>query len=310
MLITALAKLNGIQYSVKGVRNSVDFDYEQQLHMIGESLDFNGETCILFANPTLAHVSSSTVKGILLEQGAIEDYVPLNIKQALEQRLLGQTIVGVTGSIASGKSTLCGRLVAMGEQDNVEVHHLDLDKLGHNILADTATPIARTTQAQLIGALGAQITIQGTISREKLSAVIFSDIEARQVLNSIMKEPIQVYLRQALRGRKGLILVEGALLAEADTLRSCNNTLIVTSTPEHQQMRRLQARELSETPARQRIQAQWSCHHKTKTINHSIQQNGFGKLWQIDTQSDRAETETHLLYHSLVNLHQHGYTAL
>jgi phosphopantetheine adenylyltransferase len=44
-------------------------------------------------------LSSSSVKGVLKEQGNIRDYVPLIVKQATEGRLLGQYMAGVTGSV-------------------------------------------------------------------------------------------------------------------------------------------------------------------------------------------------------------------
>ncbi|MBP7848445.1 hypothetical protein KA013_04525 [Patescibacteria group bacterium] len=50
------------------------------------------------------HVASSVTKAVLKEQGQIDQYVKLNVKHFMEARMLGQYVVGVTGTIGAGKS--------------------------------------------------------------------------------------------------------------------------------------------------------------------------------------------------------------
>jgi putative protein kinase ArgK-like GTPase of G3E family len=86
------------------------------------------------------HVSSSATKAILKEQGKIDEYVTLNVKHALEARLLGQYLFGVTGTIGAGKSYITDQFVALGEKYAIPVHNLDLDKVGHKILGEYTEP--------------------------------------------------------------------------------------------------------------------------------------------------------------------------
>lgn len=74
---------------VKGVRDVKDFSYEQLLHQVGVSQKLGIETILLFARKDLEHVSSSVVKAIQKEQGFIHEYVPLCVKQRLEERMSG-----------------------------------------------------------------------------------------------------------------------------------------------------------------------------------------------------------------------------
>ena len=89
---------------VRGIRNGKDFEMEQELQRAIERQKLGIETFFLNAKQLVSDVSSSAVKSVLKEQGDIKPYAPLIIKQAMEGRLLGQYIAGVTGSVGSGKS--------------------------------------------------------------------------------------------------------------------------------------------------------------------------------------------------------------
>jgi len=78
----------GADVIVKGVRNPSDFEYEANLYHLGESQKLGIDTFILIARPQLAHISSSAAKEIQKDQGLIHEYVPLNVKQALEIKLV------------------------------------------------------------------------------------------------------------------------------------------------------------------------------------------------------------------------------
>ena len=75
-MVVDFATEQGAQVIVKGVRNAADFDYEQVHHLVGLSQRAGIDTHVLFADPRLAHVSSSAVKAIQLEHGFIHELVP------------------------------------------------------------------------------------------------------------------------------------------------------------------------------------------------------------------------------------------
>ncbi|MDR0282335.1 MAG: dephospho-CoA kinase [Candidatus Peribacteria bacterium] len=86
------------------------------------------------------HVSSSVAKAVLKEQGQITDYVTLNIKHALEARMMNQYFFGITGTIGSGKSYVTEQFVQLGKKYHIPVYNIDLDRVGHKILGEYSEP--------------------------------------------------------------------------------------------------------------------------------------------------------------------------
>lgn len=137
-LLVDFAYEQGASCTFKGLRDGVDFDYEVELHYIGESQGLEIETVLIPAKQDKTHLSSSNVKALQKEQGLIHSYVPLHVKQSLEHSISNQLIVGVTGNSGSGKSTLCRRI---GTYSNYfETHHIDVDVLVHQIYDPKQTP--------------------------------------------------------------------------------------------------------------------------------------------------------------------------
>ena len=133
-LLVDLACEQGISFVVRGVRDGDDFHDELLLHQVGESQKLGIETVLLPGRRDLNHVSSGAAKALQREQGLIHDFVPLAAKRALEERLSGQSIIGVTGEIGVGKSHLCRRLVDLGHGQGLEIHHIELDRIAHDTL--------------------------------------------------------------------------------------------------------------------------------------------------------------------------------
>lgn len=289
-MVVDFASEQGASVIVKGVRNASDFDYEQVHHMVGVSQRAGIDTYVLFADPRLAHVSSSTVKAIQQEHGFIHDYVPLVVKAALEEKLSGQILIGVTGSVGAGKSTLCAQIEALGQARGLAVHNIDLDKLAHRILQNATSPLHQETCQTLVRRFGEDIQENGQIVRQRLAARIFGDAQALADLNQIMAWPMMVSLRKALYGLKGLVLLNGALLAEAQLLPLCNNRVVLVSASQQAQNARLAARAYSPTEAASRLDAQWTSSKKQAVIEAAIASQGFGQLWSWDS-SDAPDTQ-------------------
>lgn len=273
----------GVKVIVKGVRNSADFDYEQMLHQVGESQEMGIDTHILFADPKLAHVSSSTVKGIQFEHGDIQSYVSLPVKSALEQRVSNQIIVGVTGSVACGKSTISNELVLAGEDLGVDVHDIDLDVLGHQIFSDLSIPLHKHTTEKLIERHGQSIEKDGYINRKALAEIVFSNKSELDYLNALMKKPLAILLRRTLQGKEGIILLNGALLVEAGYMSDCNNHLVVIDVDRKAQESRMIHRGLNIEQIEQRLSSQKSSSDKILLAKEKIDQDNFGNVWRIDT---------------------------
>ncbi len=66
---------------IRGVRNSSDFDYEQQMANMNKQLNHNCETIFLMPDAEYASISSTLVKEIALNNGNIEKFIPLEIQE-------------------------------------------------------------------------------------------------------------------------------------------------------------------------------------------------------------------------------------
>ncbi len=282
-MVVDFASGQGANIVVKGIRNATDFEYEQTHHLVGASQQAGIDTHLLFADPALSHVSSSAVKAIQIEHGTLNHYVPLAVKFALEAKISKQLIIGVTGEIASGKSTLCEQLIQVAEVKGLPVHNIDMDRMGHALLQDASSPMHQQTSQLVIERFGSDICIDGIIDRKLLATKIFGDSKALKDLNTMLIKPMTVLLRKSLYGKQGLILLNGALIAEADLLEVCNNNVVITTTTPKQQEIRLKNRGHSTQEINRRRSSQWSYCAKKKSIEKSIARHSFGHLWIRDT---------------------------
>lgn len=279
-LLVDFAYEQDVSVIVKGVRNSQDFAYENFLHQLGESQKLGIDTFILFARPELAHISSSAVKALQKDNGFIQGYVPLHVKQALEAKMAKQYIIGVTGEIGTGKSYLSKSFTECGLKLGIETHHIDLDAIGHQILEELTEPKYLKIREQLIDCFGKEVgDPSGMINRKKLGQVVFNDAAALSKLNSIMGKPILVRLKRELYGKSGLIILNAALLVETGTEQLCNNNVVLMQCSKSTQEQRLLSRGLTKPQIRRRLDSQYSFLEKKKIIENAITSNNHGRLW-------------------------------
>jgi len=104
------------------------------LHSVGKTQKLGIDTHILFADPSLAHISSTAVKEVAKHSGDIHELVPLHVKQAIEEKICQQYIIGLTGEIGCGKSHLGAELARIYCKDVCckTVHNIELDHIGQN----------------------------------------------------------------------------------------------------------------------------------------------------------------------------------
>ena len=74
--VVLYAKENLITTIVKGARNSVDFEYEKSLHQVGNDINPDVETVILFAKPQYERVSSSAARELIRYGLDLSNYLP------------------------------------------------------------------------------------------------------------------------------------------------------------------------------------------------------------------------------------------
>lgn len=285
-MLVDFAYENNIDVIVKGVRSSADFEYEMGLHNLGDSQKLHIDTFILFAQPSLAHISSSAVKDIQKEQGLIQDYVPAYVKQCLESKIGQQYIVGLTGEIGSGKSHVGKKLLELAKKNKLEAHNIELDDLARQIQSNLKEEKYEAVRKQIVNAFGPEVVnLDGSINRKVLGEIVFSDQKKLKKLNEIMETPILVRLRRELKNKKGLIILNAALLAEAKMSQLSNYNTILLSVDEKTQNQRLLDRGLTQEQIKRRLNSQYDFLSKKKSLKTEIERNKHGQLWVLDNQN-------------------------
>jgi pantetheine-phosphate adenylyltransferase len=288
---------------IKGVRDAKDAGDEETQALVNKALQKGIETFILFADPKLKHISSSMVKEVQREQGLIHEFVPLYVKQKLEERLSGQYIVGITGEIGAGKSYIANKMVELGRAMGIPVHWIDLDKIGHQILGEAPEPRYGAVREEIAKRFGQHLLLpDGTIDRKKLGELVFADHELLHQLNGMMYEPMLLRLRrQELPGKKGLILFDAALIAEVQMGPLSNLKVILPSVDKKSQRRRLQERGYSKDKIDRRLESQHDYYLKKRSLEEAIENEHYGTIWTIDNSDGADPTQIDRLFDDVIN---------
>jgi len=176
--------------------------------------------------------------------------------------------VGLTGGIATGKSTVARMLADLGARV------IDADAIARE-LQRPGGAICK----QIVEAFGPCILkADGSIDRARLGELVFSHPEKREILERIMHPPIiareEEILQEWERSRQvEVAVVEEALLLEVGSRARFHRLLVVTAT-EEQQVKRLEDKGLSRRQALQRIRAQMPLSRKVEEADYVIDNSG------------------------------------
>ena len=284
-LVSDYAREKGVQSILKGIRNIQDTEYEKMLHEITVSQENGIDTFVLFSDPKDQKISSSSVKELIKFNADVRDYVPLYTKQMLEIAQNGQYIMGVTGGIGSGKSFITNLMSHNIFQINgLSTINVDLDVISNNITYSTAYDSNQEViylRSKVFELLGLHYPLYGThvhdsLLKEKLKNRVFSDAEFNAQLG-ILYRPVMIReIRKQIAGKSGLIILNGALLVDADMHYLCNNNVVVVSSSDFEVNERLMHRYNDQAEVNRRINAQLSSIEKLGVLNQSIKSDGHG----------------------------------
>jgi len=182
----------------------------------------------------------------------------------------GHTLVlGITGNIASGKSTVSRELARRG------AIVVDADQLAREVVASGTSALKK-----IVEAFGKEIlNNSGELNRDKLGQMVFADVKVRAMLNRIVHPEIaekSVARLQELKQRTDipLIVYEAPLLFEVGAESRVDQVLVVKIDPE-EQLKRLRARDgLSDDAAQQRMVAQMPQQEKLSRADYVIDNSG------------------------------------
>ena len=176
-------------------------------------------------------------------------------------------IIGITGGIASGKSTVTNFLRQKGFQV------VDADAVVHQL----QKPGGRLFQA-LVQHFGQEIILEnGELNRPLLASLIFSNPEERewskQIQGEIIREELAT-LRDQLTQTEEIFFMDIPLLFEQDYSSWFNETWLVYVEPDVQMERLMKRDQLSKDLAISRLSAQWPLEEKKGLASQVIDNNG------------------------------------
>ncbi|BCU81083.1 dephospho-CoA kinase [Polycladomyces abyssicola] len=189
-------------------------------------------------------------------------------------------VIGLTGGIATGKSTVSRMLAERG------AHIIDADQVAREVVEPHTEGWHR-----IRARFGKEVFHpDGTLNRQALGARVFRDAEARETLNQML-HPLIVEQMQILTKRwrerdpDGIVVWDTPLLIEGNLTKSVEKVIVVY-VPESLQLQRLMARDgLSEEEARRRIASQISIEEKKRFADFLIDNSG--NLAETERQVDQ-----------------------
>lgn len=195
-------------------------------------------------------------------------------------------IIGLTGNIATGKSTILDYVASKG------AFVIDADKLAHQAMAPDGT-----AYQSIVELFGKEILHpDGTINRRALGKIVFSDPEKLGQLEQVVHPAVFDLARQQMSGTSSTVIVlEAVKLLEAGLLVTlCHEVWVVASAPEVQLQRLRDSRGMDEADARLRMRMQSPQAAKINQADRVIYNNG--TLEELYAQLDRIWEELRRKY--------------
>lgn len=187
-------------------------------------------------------------------------------------------IIGLTGSIATGKSTVANRFKEHG------IPVVDADLIARQVVEPGSETLQKIAQAFGESALHAD----GTMNREEIGRQIFGNEEKRALLNGIIHPAIRKeMLRQKdhhLANGKKIVILDIPLLFESKLEHFVEQILVVATSREIQKQRLMARNGLSEQEALERMNSQLSIDDKAKWADEVIKNDG--TLEELEAQVD------------------------
>ncbi|MGD9589336.1 MAG: dephospho-CoA kinase [Pyrinomonadaceae bacterium] len=173
--------------------------------------------------------------------------------------------IGLTGSIAVGKSFVCKVFRENG------CHVLDADQTARDV-------VRRGTEglSQVVETFGDAILLpSGELDRAKLGSIVFGDDDKRKLLNSIIHPLVFEAQDRWLKDREardpdGIAIVDAALMIESGGYKRFDQLIVVWCEPEIQLRRLIERDRLPEAEAEKRINSQMAQSEKKKFADFLI----------------------------------------
>lgn len=277
---------------VRWLRNGQDFEAEKSFQRAIRVQNPWVEVLSFCTTKEMEDISSSAAKMVLKEQWDIRSYVPLNVKQAMEWRMLGQYIAWLTGTIGAWKSYTTSKFVEIGHKNGIPVYDLDMDKIWHDVIWPLQEEGYQEVRATIANIFGHDVqNHDGSIDRKKLGAIAFADPQKLKQLNDVMELPMKIRLRREMYNKSWLLLYNSALVVEAGHTDVVNNNMILVDIDPQTQTERLKKRWYSEQEITRRVSSQYSGQAKQDLFAAAMAKDHRGSLTHVAGTSKDAELE-------------------
>ncbi|KOS08436.1 dephospho-CoA kinase [Flavobacterium akiainvivens] len=168
-------------------------------------------------------------------------------------------IIGLTGGIGSGKSTIAGFFAQMG----VPVYIADDEAKKILYLPDTVM--------RLKDVFGDAVFTDGIPDRAKIAALVFNDKQKLEQLNGIIHPAVAKHFTDWVQGQSApFVIKETAILFESGSYRTCDAIITVTAPEEVRVGRVVQRDGVPREKVLERMANQWSDEKKITLSNYII----------------------------------------
>lgn len=177
-------------------------------------------------------------------------------------------VIGLTGGVGSGKTVVAHKFAELAKADM-----LIADELGHLVMEKDTKGYHK-----IVEAFGEEILDeQGAISRERLSAIVFSNHEALKRLNEIIHPAVKEYMREYIAQRKdkeGYLILETAIMFESGCDALCDEVWYVYVPVELRMERLKKNRGYSEEKCRSIMNKQLLEEEFRRRCKHEVRNDG------------------------------------
>ena len=174
-------------------------------------------------------------------------------------------VLGITGNIASGKSTVVDLLKEVG------AIHFDAD-LVYRELVGPGQPLLKALAEHFGGGI---VAVDGSLDRKALGAIVFADRTKLAELDALTHPAVIAEIdRRANAVAVGVVVIDAVKLIESGHADHCNAVWLVVANPSVQMTRLMNRNSIDDVEAQRRISAQPPIGEKLKRADCVIDNSG------------------------------------
>jgi dephospho-CoA kinase len=189
-------------------------------------------------------------------------------------------VIGLTGNIGSGKSTVLSMLEQLGAKV------VDADDLVHEVMQQ-GLPVWQA----IVDTFGEGVlTPQGDIDRKKLASLVFDDAEALRRLEEIVHPAVDERLREiTANSDEPVIAVEAVKIMQSNVYGEIDSLWLVTCPTEERLQRLVRTRDIDAEDVEERLRAQMAQERQAELADVVIDNSGsLDHTWeQVRTEWER-----------------------